>query len=253
MKVIVNGDDLGLSKDVNDRTLDLMTQGLITSVTLLANAPEIEDAVQRIPASVNCSFGVHLNLTEFSPLTPKKKWEDLREVITSSGKFAGENVLRNVPITAGMKNAFLNEWRLQVRKLLTMGIEISHFDSHNHIHTMPSLFFVLKQLQEEFKICKVRTTWNLYPRCAPPGWKVALKKRLWSMALQSYYPTRTTSVFTSLAVFYEWAKAESLKAKSVEVMVHPGHPHFEEETRLLEKDWRRELIFKTELTTYRDL
>jgi hypothetical protein len=67
--VIVNADDLGMSREVNDAIFELMSRGRISSATILANAPATRDAARRAQAFPRCSFGVHLNLTQFEPLT----------------------------------------------------------------------------------------------------------------------------------------------------------------------------------------
>src|SRR6516165_8611936 len=67
--IIVNADDLGMSGAVNEATFDLMSRGRISSATLLANAPAAREAARCAAAFPDCSFGVHLNLTQFEPLT----------------------------------------------------------------------------------------------------------------------------------------------------------------------------------------
>src|SRR5262249_47660790 len=134
---------------------------------------------------------------------------------------------------------------------------VSHFDSHNHVHTMPALFPVLKRVQREFDVRKVRTSWNVYTTSSSPSATLLLKKRLWNLALRYYYPTVTTSAFTSFAVFYELAKRQRQSAftqyDSMELMVHPGHPDFEEETKLLKGNWQVEFGIQTQLISYWDL
>ena len=49
MRVIVNADDFGLNACVNDRILDLMSRRRITSATLIANSPAVEEAVLILP------------------------------------------------------------------------------------------------------------------------------------------------------------------------------------------------------------
>src|SRR6516162_759961 len=63
MLLIINADDLGVSESVNNETFALMQSGLITSATLIANAPAFEDAVRNSKKFPHCSFGVHLNLS----------------------------------------------------------------------------------------------------------------------------------------------------------------------------------------------
>jgi chitin disaccharide deacetylase len=68
MQVIVNADDLGMSREVNEAIFDLMARGRVTSASLLANAPATEEAIRTIPKFPQCSFGAHLNITEYEPL-----------------------------------------------------------------------------------------------------------------------------------------------------------------------------------------
>ena len=54
-------------------------------------------------------------------------------------------------------------------------------------------------------------------------------------------------------MFYDLAKTTPLYHDSIELMVHPGHMHFEEETQLLCTDWQKTVPFSTELISYHDL
>jgi predicted glycoside hydrolase/deacetylase ChbG (UPF0249 family) len=251
MRVIVNADDFGLNTCVNDRILDLMSRRRITSATLIANAPAVEEAVRRVPRGVNCSIGVHLNLTEFHPLTPQKEMGILGSCLDEKGCFAGEEFLRAAKMTSQLKEEIFTELCLQVEKIRSLGVKISHFDSHNHVHTMPALFPVLKQLQKHFGIRKVRTTWNMFSSPIPLA--LVLKKRIWSFALSHCYKTTTTCGFTSFATFYDLARLRVLNQDAVELMVHPGHNQFEKETQLLNTDWDKEILFPIQLINYIDL
>src|SRR5690349_11238443 len=67
--VIINADDLGMSERVNEAIFDLMAQGRVTSATVMANGPAFRHAISGISRFPACSFGAHLNLTEFAPVT----------------------------------------------------------------------------------------------------------------------------------------------------------------------------------------
>ena len=71
IKIIVNADDLGRNAETNRRIIELAQSGHITSVSLIANAPAIGEAVVQLAKCPKLSKGVHLNLTEFSPLDRK--------------------------------------------------------------------------------------------------------------------------------------------------------------------------------------
>ena len=48
MKVIVNAYDLGISDMVNDSVFELIEELLVSSATIMANGPYVEDACQRL-------------------------------------------------------------------------------------------------------------------------------------------------------------------------------------------------------------
>jgi predicted glycoside hydrolase/deacetylase ChbG (UPF0249 family) len=253
MNVVINADDFGYNQTVNEAIVDLIAQRRITSSTLIANAPAVEAAVRNIPRATRCSFGVHLNVTEFAPLTAPAHREGLSELLDEHGCFRGEAHVRSMKLTSRVREAIFREWRLQVERVRRFGIEISHFDSHNHIHTVPGLFLVLKRLQEHFRIRRVRRTFDLFAPGESLGLVRKLQKRVWNFALRHYYRTTTADGFTSFATFYELARVKRLGMASVELMVHPGHVKFEKETQILRTEWQQDLLVATRLVGYDEL
>ena len=253
MKIIINADDLGRNAETNRRIIELAQSEHITSVSLIANAPAIGEAVGELTQFVKISKGAHLNLTEFSPLTPPDKLGPLRECVDEQGLFRGEEFIRSIRITSALSDAIFLELVAQVDALLARGIQVSHFDSHNHVHNIPGLFLVIKRLQHHFGIRKVRTTWNIFSPQKEQGWSCRFRKQMWHLALRHCYRTVTTDSFSSLADFVEVASSRVLAFNSVEVMVHPGHADYAEETSLLRTNWRERILLPTELISYDEL
>jgi predicted glycoside hydrolase/deacetylase ChbG (UPF0249 family) len=247
--VIINADDLGHNPSVNDATFELMSAGTVTSATLLANAAHLESAVAQFSHFPMCSFGIHLNLTSGRPLHPTNP---LRTLLEPSGCFDSGQIRA---VTAGptLLRAVYLEFCAQIETLLSLGVAISHIDSHHHIHTIPSLFLALKRLQRKYQIRKVRTTWNILPATRRPSPTLLLKKKMFSLALRHFYPTKTTSGFTDFLTFYEYAVQHKLRHDSVEAMVHPGADGYEEEATLLQSAWRERLPLAFRLASYNDL
>ena len=106
LKVIVNADDLGASLEVNEVIFRLMAMGRGTSATLLANSAAFADAAARSQEFAECSFGVHLNASQWRPVTQDS---GLRPILDDTGCFAG-NRLREVNITSALRAALLREW-----------------------------------------------------------------------------------------------------------------------------------------------
>ena len=68
-RLIVNADDLGASDVVNDAIFREIEKGRVTSSTFLANGPGVDKAAKAAKQFPHVSFGVHLNLTEYYPLS----------------------------------------------------------------------------------------------------------------------------------------------------------------------------------------
>jgi len=254
MKIIINADDLGYSLDTNQAILSMMSQRRVTSSTLMANGPAFQDAVQHIPDFSDFSFGIHLTLTEFTALTTPQVFYDTK-LIDEKGVFTGK-LPRPTP---ALLKAIWIEWEQQVAKLLDHGVSISHFDSHEHIHTIPWLFWNLKKLQKRFNIRRVRKTINWYyhdwdsRKAVYPSRSLRIKKKGWNWALDNFYQTKTTDYFTDFCAFINNYKGEKYSQEVAELMCHPGQPYSVEEKKLLISDWIHQFPFKIELISYHQL
>lgn len=131
--LVINADDLGFSQQVNAAIDQALARGWISSSTLMANAPCCEEGVavaQRHRS--HASFGIHLNLTEFKPLT---KTTELQRsgLLDEGGLFSGSiRELRGRPETMA---ACFDELDAQIQQVRSMGLEISPFrfpSPHTH-------------------------------------------------------------------------------------------------------------------------
>jgi len=248
-RLIVNADDLGYDAAVNDRIFRLMGAGNVTSATILMNAPAAEAAAGRLRELPQVSFGVHLNITEFPPLTRGAALEPLCD---ANGNLATAWVKTLKP-TRATREAVFHEWCAQVQRALDCGVPVSHFDSHHHIHNIPRLFPVLKRVQLRFGIRKVRMARNIFDI----GERLRFGRRqaiaAWNLGLKTIVPTRTTDAFTDFSTFHKRVAAGLPWEGTIELMCHPGSHLYEDETLMLEGDWRTTVALGAALISYRDL
>ncbi len=251
MLLIVNAEDLGGNVAINDASFALMEAGVVTSSTIIANGPAFEHAIAAIKQFPSCSFGVHLNLTVFPPLTASS---GLAPVLDDDGCLSSK--LFDVPMTTGLRDALVQELIAQVQRALDAGIPVSHLDSHQHIHTLPKLFPVLKTVQRRFGIRRMRSTINLL---APNEHMTALrslKKRLFRVALRYHYATVSPEGLGEFRDFYAALKVGRIpQFQHLELMVHPGAPEapYACEVDLLKSDWRRLLPSGIALGNYHSI
>src|SRR5580704_12941529 len=174
-----------MSKAVNASILNQLDSRQITSATLLMNAPAVEEAAYETKRYPRISFGVHLNSTQFAPL---RRQEGLTTLLDDQGNFRSD--LRKLRLTSGVREAIFDEWCAQVLRAIELGVSVSHLDSHNHVHTVPSLFLVLKRVQIKFGIRRVRIARNIYHKNEPTSVRLLAAKSAWNFALRNIYRTR---------------------------------------------------------------
>lgn len=246
MKIVTNADDLGIGPAVNGAIFELMSAGLVTSATLLANGVSVADAAKRLAQFPDCSFGAHLNLTEFVPVGGGA---GLSRLLDSEGRFSGNP--RTAGSLFGLRQSVFQEWCAQVELLLRLGVPISHIDGHHHVHTIPALFPVLKAVQRRYRIRKVRISLNVYSSAEAMGRKLPrLKKIIYNFCLCSIYRTRTTDAFMSLNAYCENRGQLAARYRSAEIMLHPGASGSDAETRMLRDLGRTIPDFKSSLVSY---
>jgi hypothetical protein len=246
--IIVNADDLGISQEVNEATFALISKGQVSSATIMANAPATGDAARGAGRFPRCSFGVHLNLTQFEPLTAGP---DARLLVDDRGRMSRANETAR-PSRARLR-AFYLEVCAQIERVSALGVPISHVDSHNHVHTRPVFFPVLKEAQRRYGIRKVRVSKNFYSSDRPCAPALLWKKRAYNWALTRVYRTRTTDAFTEFLTFYHADETRQRAVGRIELMVHPGAAYASEETALLETDWTARLGLPLRLISYAQL
>jgi predicted glycoside hydrolase/deacetylase ChbG (UPF0249 family) len=251
IRVIINADDFGINNRVNLIIKDLLEREIITSSTIMANSPHFRQAAEIASQFPMRSFGVHLNITDFKPLTSNT---GLKPILDRNGYF--NKKIFSTSLNSYLKSAIFYEWCAQIKKINSQRIKISHIDSHQHVHTIPHLFGVLKRTQVECGIKKIRITKNIYTSNIPPRSKLLIyKKWIWNFALKSIYLTKTTSGFTDFLSFYKYTKENRISHNTVELMVHPGadDKKFIEELNILKSCWVKQIPFDIELISYNEL
>jgi hypothetical protein len=247
MKLITNADDLGLSQKVNEAIFGLMSESLVTSATMLANGERVEDAASRLKEFPQCSFGAHLNLTEFRPVGGGK---GLSPLLDSSGQFNGR--VRQIGAALFLlQRPIFEEWCAQIELLKNAGVPISHIDGHHHVHTIPTLFPVLKAVQRRYGIRRVRISLNVYSQAEAAGRRLPMvQKQIYNFGLRWLYRTRTTDAFMSLNAYCENRAQIAARYSSGEIMLHPGGPDSDEEIHFLREQGRTIPDFKSSLVSY---
>lgn len=245
VSVLVNADDFGMSSEVNQAIIHLMRRGRLLSTSLLANAPATMEAVQALQSFPHCSFGVHLNITEYEPLT---------NAPGLAGLLDGEGKLRHLPagfhFSLATLRAIYTEFSAQIEKLRSKGVPISHLDSHMHLHLRPALFPVVKALQRTYGIRRIRRRANITLPASPATLRTRLKRFAFDWAMRHTCNSLTTQAGSDLATLISVGSRQPLAFRTVEALAHPGNPYYSGDLQLLLSPWEEELCFPVRLVSY---
>lgn len=154
-RLIINADDYGVCRSVNIAIEELITAGKLRNVSLLGNSWCYRDAADFLLDHPECSVGVHLNVVEGIPLSPTGK---VSKLMGDHGQFVnlGQLLRRWLGSPVSVSKAVEGEFRAQIELLLADGLEITHADSHQHIHAFPPFWKILTRLCKEYGIGALR-------------------------------------------------------------------------------------------------
>jgi predicted glycoside hydrolase/deacetylase ChbG (UPF0249 family) len=156
-RVIINADDLGVHPGTDAGIIDAYSQGVLTSATLLATTPWLEDAVRRAKA-VGLPIGIHLSLTLGQSRAGKAAVPDLvdgEETLYRSAadilftRNTRDGMMRLIPQIKG-------EFEAQLAAAADCGVTLTHCDSHQHVHMHPAIYAVVEELAGRFGVRHIR-------------------------------------------------------------------------------------------------
>ena len=115
-RLIINADDFGISRGVNDGIVEAAQAGGITSTSLMVNMPASADAMMRARQCPRISVGLHFNLTVGAAVTGSSSLTQ-----GSTGEFYSLSKLlaaASLGITRGAFAVRLHRARQRLEKLL---------------------------------------------------------------------------------------------------------------------------------------
>jgi chitin disaccharide deacetylase len=255
-KLIVNADDFGFTRDVNQGIVEAHTRGILTATTLMATGAAFDDAVRLARAHPTLDIGCHLVLVGEPPFPP--------------------TIAQLLQALALRRIQPYQEFSRQIPKIMDAGIRPTHLDTHKHTHLLPPVLDAVARVSQEFGIPWVRRPFD-YP-LQPGGidWKTRLMRTMGTrfQTRLSERGCRSTDWFAGFRLTGKYRSGDlaalirALPEGTTEFMCHPGRCGDElREARTRLKD-SREIELKAltspevrqalvdagvELASYRDL
>ena len=218
IRVIINGDDFGISHEVNKAIAECFEKRILTSTTLMVNMPYANEAVKIAQEQgFYESVGIHFNLTGGTPLTDNIK--NMKRFCRKDGTFNAyfqKHTSSRLKLTKAELACVAEEAEAQIRKYISYGLPARHLDSHHHVHTNLPIWKVLVPLLYKYDFRSVRLSRNLFRRTAPLN---AIYKKYYNSGLKKSRLI-TTEYFGS---FKDLQKCRRMLKENalLELMLHP--------------------------------
>ena len=136
-RLIVNADDFGLAPGVNRAILELHAAEVLTSATIMAQAPSTEEAVKMALAMPTLGVGCHIVLVDGTPVSDTRDISSLIDRATGVFYPSLGNFLKRL-FTARIRSADIEaEAAAQIALLQSFGLRLTHVDTHKHMHMFP--------------------------------------------------------------------------------------------------------------------
>jgi predicted glycoside hydrolase/deacetylase ChbG (UPF0249 family) len=176
-RVVFHADDFGMNTAVNEGILTAFRDGVLTSTSLLANAPAAKSACQAWPTLIrqqsqdtlrsselrreldepNLPFdlGIHLNLTQGRPLTGEKYPAQL---LDPDGNFPGIGSLfaRLNRVKQDPLKSVQSELHAQIEWMCDESLRPSHLNGHQYIEIIPQISSMIPEILRRYSISSVR-------------------------------------------------------------------------------------------------
>lgn len=222
MELIINADDYGISREVNQGIRYCFAKNYIQQASLMVNMPFLKEAVDMAKENGYAErIGLHINLVEGEPMTDGIKQTSLCD---ESGRFNG-SIMRGRNrffLKRKVKSMVKQELSAQIDTYLDFGFTFCNVDSHQHAHTNLSVLFLLfSQLRKRGNF-SVRLSRNI-PHEAMKGMKGIYKKviNVFIVWFNKIYGNGSDIRYFGSASDYDGMQHADNRDNVVEIMVHP--------------------------------
>jgi hopanoid biosynthesis associated protein HpnK len=256
-QLILNADDFGLTRGVNEGIIRAHREGILTSATLMACGPAFDHAVELAKRNPRLGIGCHLVLVGGKPIA---QLEEIPSLVSKDGNLhdsLGSFVTR---LSTGIirPKEIERELRAQILKIRSAGVEPTHLDTHKHTHAHPVVMRALSRVARELGIPRVRKpmeslrdSWG-----SSAGERSAMLPELFAAAAARM----VTPIFQSISRRYDLRSPDhflglartgrlrpeplrrmigAVEEGSTEIMLHPGISDTELQTIETRLSWQR--------------
>ena len=232
-QLIINADDFGRHNLINRAVQDAFQKGCLKSASIMAGGVAFDDAVNKARSLKGLGVGIHLTLANGNPVLPPA---EIPTLVTAKGKFH-DNHAAFLKLYL-QKKINLDEVRAelaaQIEKVKRADLNLTHVDSHQHLHHVPGIIDIVLDLADAAGIHAIRISDTKIFEGEFGGvgqfiGRLGLTSLAKFAAHKAYnknflYPNHFTCIVAGESVTEKFMLnlIDKLKDGTTEVMLHPG-------------------------------
>jgi len=217
-RLIINADDFGYDKDTLNSTIKLFEQGILTSATIMTDMSATDKAIEFAKENQDrYSFGLHFNIVDGH----EAHYPNTSLTLEDTSLFRKSNEQRMYALKYKFEKIDIQqEFEYQLTSLLDAGVEVSHIDSHGHLHKFPQIIQAITPIMHKYHIHKVRRPQNKFQL-------TSIRKSIVNSMFDVFFPNEmTTDIFFMLEnhenIPYLKKFFSSIEDGVTELGIHPG-------------------------------
>ncbi len=160
-RLIVNADDFGRSRSINQAVLRAHREGILTTASLMVNGGAADEAVELARQNPRLGVGLHVSLICG---TATLKPAEISGLIDDDGNFSNNSVAVGVRyfFRQDLRPQLEREIKAQFDKFRATGLKLDHVNGHLHFHLHPVVFRILMDHASEWGIKRFRLTRDFF-------------------------------------------------------------------------------------------
>jgi hopanoid biosynthesis associated protein HpnK len=175
-KLIVNADDFGFTDGVNAGIVRAFQAGIVTSASIVANGGAFAEAVDRARVHPKLAVGCHLSLVGGRALTSPA---EVPSLVDGNGQLPAtvSELMGKLFRGAVTIEEIAHEFRAQLDRVVSSGIQPTHLDTHKHSHAHPRVMEAVSRVAADFGIRRVRNPFERFHYPKSPGPAARARRR----------------------------------------------------------------------------
>jgi hopanoid biosynthesis associated protein HpnK len=154
-RLIVNADDFGSSREVNEAVIFAHRRGILTSASLMVSGEAFYHAVALAKENPGLAVGLHVTCADGHPVMHPS---EVPHLVGRTGAFSSDPALAGLRyfFSRNARRELFGEIAAQFKKFSRAGLNFSHVDSHCHLHMHPVVLDAMVEISESYGIRRMR-------------------------------------------------------------------------------------------------